>query len=387
MPDTPSLLLMGPGPSMVSPRVQQAMTQSMMGHMDPDFIAALDEISGNLRAVFQTQNPFTICISGTGMSGMEAAFTNLVRPGERVLIFQNGYFGARMANIARRQGGDVEVVEKPWGSVFTIDEVRAALTKHQDIAVVAIVHAETSTGALQPMEGIGELVHGAGALLIMDCVTSVGGVEVAVDAWGVDAAYSGAQKCLSCPPGLALLTLSERAMTKIRMRKIPVRSYYLDALELELWWSGDKRAYHHGASWPLYSAMREGLRMVMEEGLPARWARHTLHGNAARAGLAALGFGLIAPVAIPHLIAATIPAGVDDLVARRTLLKKHRVEVGGGFGDFAGHLWRIGVMGESCRREHVTRLISAIEETFTEHGWPVTRGAGQDALEHYYAGR
>ena len=359
----PDLLLMGPGPSLVHPRVTAALGRPVLGHMDPAFIAVLDSISEHLRTLFHTQNPFTVALSGTGMSGMEAAFSNAVRPGDRVLIFVNGFFGGRMANIARRQGADVITIEAPWGTAFTLDQIRNALEQHRDVAVVGIVHAETSTGVLQPMAGVGDLVHAAGALLVMDCVTSLGGVPVLVDQWGVDVAYSGSQKCLSCPSGLAPFTVSERALTRIRMRQIPVRSFYFDVLELEKYWIGERRAYHHTASSPLYCALLEGLKLIEEEGLESRWNRHTIHSNAARAGLAKLGFTFFAApdVAIPHLISAVLPSNVDDAIARKTLLATHRIEVGGGLGDFAGKIWRIGVMGESCRSEHVERLLAAIE--------------------------
>jgi len=306
--------------------------------------------------------------------------------GDRALICANGFFGGRMKNIVERIGADAAVIEAPWGSAFSPMQIEAALKKFKNVKAVAIVHAETSTGVLQRMEDIGEIVHNAGALLILDCVTSLGGAEVAVDAWGVDAAYSGTQKCLGCPPGLSPFTLSERAMEKIRSRKTPVGSFYLDALELEKYWSGERRVYHHTASAPMYCALLEGLKMMHEEGLTARWERHRLNGNAMRAGLATLGFSFLAQndCTLPHVVTPLLPARVNDALARRELLQLYNTEIGGGLGDYAGKMWRIGVMGESSRKEHVIPMLASTEAVLAKNKWSNKTGAGVNAAEEYY---
>ncbi len=389
---TPPRILMGPGPSPVSPQVIQAMSAPVLGHLDPDFVSIMDEIQSHLRKIFQTENEFTVLVAGTGMSGMEAAIVNLldrksiIEENTRTLVCVNGYFSGRMVDIARRAGADVIAIEKPWGSAFAPDDIAKALEHYKNISVVTIVHAETSTGVLQPMEGIAKIVHDAGALLVMDCVLSLGGVEVAVDKWGVDAAYSGSQKCLASPPGLAPLTLSARAMEKIRRRKAPVQSSYFDALELEKFWLGTKRSYHTAAAAPLYYALLEGLRRVHDEGLPARFARHRRHGGAMRAGLESLGFRFIAESnnAVPHLIAALLPVGANDFILRNDILKDFNTEVGGGLGEFSGKAWRIGAMGEGADRDRVLPLLDAIETVFIENNIAVAPGQARSAAEQFY---
>ncbi|HET7152559.1 MAG TPA: alanine--glyoxylate aminotransferase family protein [Candidatus Kapabacteria bacterium] len=379
-------LLMGPGPSLVHPRVTQAMTSPVLGHLDPQFIQIMDELKALLQKTFQTRNYFTIALSGTGMSGMEAAFANLVERGDKVLVCTKGFFGMRMKMLAAKMGAEVVTIEAPWGSVFTPAQIEEALKKNSYVKVVAIVHAETSTGVLQPMKGIGEIVHKAGAMLLMDCVTSLGGAEVAIDEWSVDVAYSGTQKCLSCPPGLSPFTISDRTMEYIRKRKSPVSSFYLDAIELEKYWCGEKRAYHHTAPAPMYYALLEGLTLVHEEGLAKRYKRHQLNGNAMRAGLAALGFTFLAQPEnqLAHLITALLPAGVDDAIARKQLLNDYDAEIGGGFGELLGKMWRVGVMGESSERKHVIRLLSSIEAVLAKNKWGDKIGAGVRAAEEYY---
>ena len=382
----PRRVLMGPGPSLVSQPVMNARAAPVLGHLDPDFIVVMNEIQVLLRKTFQTNNEFTVLVAGTGMSGMEAAFVNLLERGERVLICVNGYFSGRMSGIAARAGAKVDVLERPWGSAFTPEDIAAALKKHKNTAVVAIVHAETSTGVLQPMEGIADVVHNAGALLIMDCVLSLGGVNVAVDEWRVDAAYSGSQKCLAAPPGLAPFTLSAHAMEKIRNRKTPVQSYYFDALELEKFWLGEKRAYHTAAPAPLFYALLEALHRVHAEGLPERFARHALHGGAMHAAMSALGFPPIGDekYLVPHLCAVQLPPGVDDAAVRNDLLKLYNHEISGGLGEYAGKMWRIGTMGEGADKGKVMGLINSIESALGKNHVPIMPIAGTKAATKYY---
>src|SRR5512137_2459629 len=282
-------LLLGPGPSPVHPRVYRAMTTPLLGHLDPEFLGIMNEVQAQLRFVFQTTNPFTIAVSGTGSAGMEAALVNVIEPGDTVVICAAGVFGNRMADIVGRAGGKLVKLEVPWGQVFPHAAIEEALKKNAPVKAVGIVHAETSTGAMQPMDGLGRLCHAHGALLVVDTVTSLGGIPVTVDAWEADAVYSGTQKCLSCPPGLAPLTLSPRALDAVRARKTKVQSWYLDAGMVADYWAEGKRVYHHTAPITMVYALREALRIVVEEGLEARFARHARHSAALMAGLAAIG--------------------------------------------------------------------------------------------------
>lgn len=364
----PARLLLGPGPSQVHPRVLRAMSTPLIGHLDPEFLTIMNEVQGLLRAVFQTDNPFTIALSGTGSAGMEAVLVNLLEPDDRILVGVNGLFGGRMAEIAERCGGSVIRMEAPWGQVFDPQQVEDNLKRHGRIKAVAVVHAETSTGAHQPLEELGRLCHRYDCLLAVDAVTSLAGVPVNVDTWEIDACYSGTQKCLSCPPGLSPLTLSPRALEAVKNRKRKPQSWYLDLSLIADYWAEGKRTYHHTAPISMVYALREALRLVIEEGLEARFARHRLNSDALMAGLAAIGCGAQAQAGhrLPTLNCVKVPPsdGLDDAATRKVLLKEFGIEIGGGLGPLAGKVWRIGLMGESSRREHVMTLLSALEQIF-----------------------
>lgn len=358
--DTPARILLGPGPSTVPSRVLRAMAQPLVGHLDPEFIALMNEVQAMLRFVFQTDNELTIPISGTGSAGMEAALCNFIEPGDSVLIGVNGYFGERLCDMTARYGADVRRLERPWGEVFAPEDVENALQK-QPAKLVALVHAETSTGALQPLDGMADTVHRYGGLLVLDCVTSLGGVPVTVDAWEADIVYSGTQKCLSCPPGLAPLTISHRAREVLRQRETKVANWYLDLSLIEQYW-GNERTYHHTAPISMNYALREALRLVYEEGLANRFERHRTHAALLWEGLDALGLELCIPPAqrLPTLTTVWVPDGLDEAAIRRRLLDEYNIEIAGGLGAFAGRAWRIGLMGHSSRQENVLLLLSAL---------------------------
>ena len=382
-------LLLGPGPSPVHPRVYRAMTTPLVGHLDPEFLGIMNEVQAQLRYVFQTANPFTIAVSGTGSAGMEAALVNLIEPGDTVIICAAGVFGNRMADIVGRAGGKLVKLEVPWGQIFPQAHIEEALKKHAPVKAVGIVHAETSTGAQQHMDGLGKLCHAHGALLVVDAVTSLGGVPVTVDAWEADAVYSGTQKCLSCPPGLAPLTLSPRALDAVRARKTKVQSWYLDAGMVADYWAEGKRVYHHTAPITMVYALREALRLVAEEGLEERFARHRRNSDALIAGFAALGAKPLSPDGsrLPSLNAVTPPEGVDEAAVRRYLLTDHDIEIGGGLGPLAGKLWRIGLMGYGSTQANVITVLSAIEQGMKRQGKAVAPGtAAAAALSKYGAG-
>jgi alanine-glyoxylate transaminase/serine-glyoxylate transaminase/serine-pyruvate transaminase len=359
--NTPARILLGPGPSVVPPRVLRALAHPLVGHLDPQFVALMNEVQDLLRMVFQTRNALTIPISGTGSAGMEAALCNFIEPGDRVLIGVNGYFGERLCNIAGRYGADVCRLERPWGEVFTPDDIECGLD-HRPAKLVALVHAETSTGSCQPMEGLSEIVHRYSALLVMDCVTSLGGVPVMVDQWDVDIAYSGSQKCLSCPPGLAPLTVGHRARQALHARKTPVANWYLDLTMIESYW-GSERTYHHTAPISMNYALREALRIVDEEALEARFEHHRANAQILWDGLESLGMRLAVPAEhrLPSLTTVWVPDGVDEALVRRRLLDDYNVEIAGGLGAFKGRVWRIGLMGQSSQRENVVLLLRALE--------------------------
>jgi len=383
----PSRLLLGPGPSMVHPRVLRAMSTPLLGHLDPAFLVIMNEVQAALRHVMGTQNPFTIAVSGTGSAGMEAALVNLLEPGDTAVIVVAGVFGTRMVDIAGRAGAKVVKLEVPWGETIEHARVEEALRKEAPVKLVALVHAETSTGAHQPVAGLGKLCHDHGALLVLDAVTSVGGAPVELDAWEVDACYSGTQKCLSCPPGLAPLSLSPRALESVRARKTKVQSWYLDAGMVADYWAEGKRVYHHTAPISMVYALREALRLVLEEGLPARFARHRRHAAALVAGLAALG---CAPQAqegrrLPMLTCVKVPAGVDEAAVRKALLLEHGIEIGGGLGPLAGKVWRVGLMGESAKQEHVLAVLAALEQALAKQGKAPAPGAALAAAMESYA--
>ena len=357
----PPRVLLGPGPSMVDPRVLSAMTAPLVGHLDPAFLEIMDSTQVLLRRVFETGNQLTIPVSGTGSAAMEAAVANLIEPGDRVLVCVNGYFGLRIAEMAGRYGAQVETITRSWGEVFTPQEVDRALDK-RPADVVAIVHAETSTGALQPLDEIPAIVHGHGAILIVDAVTSLGGLPVRVDESEIDACYSAAQKCLSCPPGASPITLSDRALEKIRGRKVGVQSWYLDLTLLEKYW-GRERQYHHTAPISTLYALHEGLRIALDEGLENRWNRHLENAQLLWDGLEAMGMQMLVPreQRIPSLTTVKVPDGVDELDIRKHLLGRYNIEIAGGLGELAGKVWRVGLMGYSSRRENVLLLLAALD--------------------------
>ena len=382
----PPRLLLGPGPSQVHPRVLAAMAQPLLGHLDPAFIAMMEDVKVLLRLVFQTENALTFPVSGTGSAGMEACIVNLVEPGDEVVVGVNGVFGTRMADVIERAGGVAMRVEAPWGRVVRAEQVEAALRNCTRPKLVALVHAETSTGAWQPIPDAARLAHEHGALFLADCVTSLGGVPVEIDAWDVDAAYSGTQKCLSCPPGLAPVTFRPRAVEVIRTRKTKVRSWYLDVGMLRQYW-GEERVYHHTAPISMNYALREALRLVAEEGLAPRFARHLKNHQALAAGLGALGLALAAEEGhrLPMLNTVTVPPGADEARVRSRLLAEHGIEIGGGLGPMKGKVWRIGLMGESSRRAHVLTVLAALEDVLRAEGRTVQAGASLAAAQAVYA--
>jgi len=359
----PTRTLLGPGPSGVAPSVLEAMSQPLVGHLDPSFISMMDEIKAMLRAVMLTENQMTFPVSGTGSAGMEFCFVNLIEPGDEVIVGINGVFGTRMADVAKRCGAKVTRVEAEWGRIIEPGQIAAAL-RNTNPKLVAIVHAETSTGALTPIEEISKIVHGADALLLLDAVTSLGGCPVRVDDWQVDAIYSGTQKCLSCPPGLSPVSLSDRAMDAIRGRTQGVQSWYLDVNLLANYWGEGARAYHHTAPISMNYALHEALRLVLEEGLESRWARHEANHNLLRAGLAEMGLGIASQEGhqLWQLNAVSIPEGTDEAAVRAALLNDHGIEVGPGLGPLAGKVWRIGLMGHSSSKENVNRVLAALKE-------------------------
>lgn len=349
-------ILMGPGPSNPYPEVLEAMARPVLGHLDPVFLALLDETCDRLRTVFRTANRLTLPVSGTGSAGMEAAFVNVVSPGDVVVVGVNGVFGQRMCDVASRCGADVVAVEAPWGE--PIDPARL-LDAHRSPAVIAVVHAETSTGVRNDIAPLGA---GKGdALLLVDCVTSLGGIEVDVDGWGVDLAYSGTQKCLGVPPGLAPLTVSDRAVERFVERS---PSWYLDLGMIARYLDSATRTYHHTAPISMIYGLHAGLGVLLDEGLEASWARHAEHGAVLRSGLEKLGFRLFAADGhrLPELTTAWVPEGIDEAAVRRRLLDEWSIEIGGGLGQFAGKVWRIGLMGHTARRRNVTLLLAALSE-------------------------
>jgi len=353
--------LLGPGPSNPHPSVLAAMSYPLIGHLDPQFIDLMVKVQEDLRYVFQTKNALTIPVSGTGSAGMEAALCNFIDPGDRVLVGVNGYFGERICDMAGRYGAEVRRLERPWGEVFTSEEIRTVLEGHP-AKIVCLIHAETSTGALQPLEDLASVVHEHDGLLLVDCVTSLGGVPFKVDDWGIDIAYSATQKCLSVPPGLAPLTVGPRAMEVLNARKTKVPNWYLDLTMVGKYW-GPERTYHHTAPISMNYALSEGLRLVREEGLEARWARHQVNAEALTEGLLKLGLEPLIPLEhrLPTLTTVRIPEGVEDAAVRRALLDRYGIEIAGGLGIFAGKVWRIGLMGHSSRLENVTTLLGALE--------------------------
>jgi alanine-glyoxylate transaminase/serine-glyoxylate transaminase/serine-pyruvate transaminase len=382
--DPVTRVLMGPGPSDVPPRVLRAMAAPTIGHLDPDFLTLMSETQQLLRDVFQTANALTIPVSGTGSAGMEACFVNLVEPGDQVAIVVNGVFGARMVDCAGRLGADVIPIEAEWGRAVDPSAVEKALKGRQP-KILAVVHAETSTGVRQPLPDIIGIAKARGALVLLDCVTSLGGVEVALDAWGIDAAFSGTQKCLSCPPGLAPLSFNEKAVEKLLARRTKVPSWYLDLTMVRDYW-GSQRKYHHTAPINMIYALREALRIVLEEGLQARFARHQLNHEALVAGVEAMGLTMLVPPAerLASLNAVVIPEGADDAGTRRALLQQFGLEIGAGLGPLAGKMWRVGLQGHSASERNVLLFLAALEAVLRSQGVKVRTGASE-AAEAVYA--
>jgi alanine-glyoxylate transaminase/serine-glyoxylate transaminase/serine-pyruvate transaminase len=354
-------LLMGPGPSCVPPNVYKAMATATIGHLDPAFIEIMDDIKQMLKQLFQSDHDLTIPISGTGSAGMETCFVNLVEPGDKVLVLINGVFGMRMQDVAARLGAKVDVLEAPWGTAVDPDAVKAKLDG-ASYDMVAVVHAETSTGVCNPVAQIGELVKENPALYLVDTVTSLGGMEVKVKAWGIDAVYSGTQKCLSCPPGLSPVSFSPKALEKLANRKTKVPNWYLDLSMITNYWQGATRTYHHTAPINMLYGLYAALKCVLDEGLECVFTRHRKVHRQLKTGLAELGIEFLVPEPnrLPMLNAVKIPEGVDEAAIRLELLKNHRIEIGAGLGPLAGGIWRIGLMGHTARPENVDRLLSVL---------------------------
>ena len=365
----PLRTLLGPGPSNVHPRVSQALAAPVVGHLDPAFLEIMDQTMVLLREVFQTSNEVTLPISGTGSAGMEAAIANLVEPGDTIVVGVNGLFGQRMCDVAERYGANVVTVEAEWGQPLDPDAVRRALQTAATPKVLAVVHVETSTGVIQPLPDLAAAAHENGALFLVDAVTSLSGSDLRVDEWGIDLAYSGTQKCLGVPPGLAPITMNDAAREALHHRSEKVRSWYLDLSMIENYW-GEGRTYHHTAPISMIYALHEGLQLIHEEGLEARFARHRQNSAALRAGLEALGLQLV--VSEPHradpLTTVYVPDGADDAAARRDLLQRHGIEIGGGLGPLRGRIWRIGLMGHSSTGENVLLLLNALGDVLSLQG-------------------
>ena len=381
----PPRILLGPGPSNIHPRVLRALSTPLVGHLDPEFIRLMEEAKALLRFVFQTSNPLTLPISGTGSAGMETCFVNMVEPGDEGV---NGVFGTRMVDVVKRCGGTPVIMEAPWGSVFSPDDVRAVLKRCARPKLVALVNAETSTGTWQPLADIAPLVHEAGALFLVDAVTSLGGCPLKIDEWQIDVCYSGTQKCLSCSPGLSPVTFSSAAQEVIRNRKHKVQSRYLDLSRFEQYW-GEERVYHHTAPISMNDALREALRLISEEGLAARFRRHEDNHLAIAAGLNALGMRLAAQegVRLWMLNSVASPDGIDDATVRKHLLAEYNIEIGAGLGVPAGKVWRIGLMGESSTQSNVLLVLSALEAVLQKNGPACAAGAGVSAAQEVYATR
>jgi len=381
-------ILLGPGPSMADPRVLRAMGTPLLGQFDPQFTAIMDEVMTLSRLVFQTATARTFPVSGTGRAGLEAAMVSLIEPGDRVVIGECGRFGLLLEDLARRCDAEVCVVRAEWGQALDPVAIEGAL-REAPTKVLAVVQGETSTGVLQPMTELGRLARAYETLLVADVVVTLGGAAVALDAWNVDVAVGGTQKCLSCPSGLAPVAYNARAEDALRRRRSRVRSNYLDLSQLASYWSAD-RVNHHTAPTAMVYGLCEALRAVAEEGLPARFARHRLHGDALRAGVAALGLSLFGKEPperrLPMLTPVIVPDGIDDARVRRTLLEEFGIEIGAAFGPLQGKVWRIGTMGYSARRQNVVLALGALEHVLRRQGWPAHSGAGVDAaLAHYQA--
>jgi len=376
----PSRVLMGPGPSDVAPAVLQAMSNPLLGHLDPAFLAIMNEIMEQLRLVFVTENQLTMPMSGTGSAGMETAFVNTLEPGDVIVIGVNGVFGQRMVDVAERCGATVVRVDATWGEAIQPEQIEAALQQQAKVKAVAVVQAETSTGVWQPLAEISRLAHDHDALFIVDSVTALGGIPVDVDANQIDVCYSGTQKCISAPPGLAPVTFNQRAVSVFQHRKTKVQSWYLDLNMIQSYW-GSERLYHHTAPISMNYALHEALSAILREGLDQCHQRHALLGKALQTGLVAMGVGMQVEEAIrlPQLTAAIIPEGVNDLAVRKQLLEEFGIEIGGGLGVLKGKIWRVGLMGHSCQQKNVLTFLAAMANILKRQGCKIDAGAAIDA--------
>lgn len=380
--------LMGPGPSDVNPRVLNAMARPTIGHLDPEFVRMMDEVKSLLQFAFQTKNELTIAISAPASAGMETCFVNLVEPGDKVIVCQNGVFGGRMAENVRRMDAEVVLVEDEWGRAIELQKLEDALQSHPDAKIVSFVHAETSTGAQSDAEAICQLARKYDCLTIVDCVTSLGGTEVNLDVWGADAVYSGSQKCLSCAPGISPVSFSERAVAAVKARQTPIRSWFMDLnLVMGYWGEGQTRAYHHTAPVNALYGFHEALVILSETGLQVAWERHMQNHLALRAGLEAMGLSFIVPEKdrLPQLNAVTIPEGVDEAAIRRKLLQDFNLEIGAGLGNLAGKVWRIGLMGYASNVKNVILCLSALEAVLSESKAPINKGVAVAEAYRVYA--
>ena len=382
----PSRILMGPGPSSVHPRVLQAMTAPILGHLDSQFFVVMEDVCEMLRQVYHTDNYMTLPLSSTGTGAMEASCVNILEPGDTAIVCRNGYFGDRLADIARRCGAEVFVVDSAWGNPVDLEALDEELNKHSKVKMVGIVHAETSTGSLSPLTRAIELAHEHDSLIVVDAVTSLGSHDVRMDEWDIDICYSASQKCLGAPPGLAPISLGSRAMDVINERKTPVQSFYFNLKDLEAYWS-QTRAYHHTSPISMTYGLRESLRMMMEEGIDERLNRHARTSAALRAGVEALGLQVLADpqYRLNPLTAALIPEGVDEAVVRRKLITDYNIEIGAGLGDLQGKVWRIGLMGESARESNVFAFLSALERILPDQGYEVAYGSSLAAAQQALA--
>lgn len=365
----PKRTLMGPGPSDVSHRVLEALSRPTIGHLDPAFVGMMDDMKGMLQYAFQTKNELTLPVSAPGSAGMETCFVNLLEPGDKAIVCQNGVFGGRMKENVERCGATAVMVEDEWGTVVDPNKLEEALKANPDTKVVAFVHAETSTGAQSDAKTLVEIAHKYDCLTIVDAVTSLGGTPLKVDEWGIDAIYSGTQKCLSAPPGLSPVSFNERAIEIIKNRKTKVQSWFLDLnLVMGYWGGGTKRAYHHTAPINNLYGLHESLVILEEEGLENSWARHENLHQVLKAGLEDMGIGFVVKEGdrLPQLNAVYIPDGVDDAAVRTTLLNDYNLEIGAGLGALAGKVWRIGLMGHACRQENVDYCLNSLKEVLNK---------------------
>lgn len=385
--EAPNRLLLGAGPCTVHPRVLRAMTQPVVGHLDPVFFQVMDEVCAMLRQIFHTENQVTMPISATGTGAMETACVNILERGDTAIVCRNGYFGVRLADIAQRCGANTVMVDSPWGQPADLNALEDALNANPGVRMVGLVHAETSTGALTPLQDAIDLAHRHGALVVVDAVTSLGSHEVRVDDWDIDVCYSASQKCLGAPPGLAPVSFGPRAMAAIDSRSSTVESFYFNLQGVAEYWNQTQRVYHHTSPITMTYAMRESLRMLMEEGIAERHARHARVAAGLRAGLTAMGLELAAApdYQLNPITVVKVPDGVDDAAARKRLLDEWSIEVSGGLGEFRGNAWRIGMMGEGARDRSVLAVLSALEVILSDAGYEVAYGASVAAAQRSFA--